>query len=126
MVQNALAATIAVNPSKAQTPLKTDVNGNLLVSSAETTAFSHLNITSTATVQLATGAGKLGTVNVTVGGKVGNIYDVAKASQVSAGKIISTVASGSRGFVGNFNFPFTNGLAIVAGSGQKLAVSWTL
>lgn len=126
MPQNPLAATVAINSSKAQTPLKTDSAGNLLVSNVDNVAFSRLNITSTATIVLATQAGKLGTVNVVAGGKLGNIYDVAKASQVSAGHLITTVASPSRGFVGNYNFPFFNGLTVVAGSGQKLAASWTL
>lgn len=70
------------------------------------------------------GGGRVYTVSVTTAGTtVGGIYDSATIAGVSAANLIATIPITVGEF--NINWPFTNGLVYVPGSGQVASISYT-
>jgi hypothetical protein len=81
------------------------------------------NVSSAALVK--TGAGRLCSVSVvTPGSTEGKIYDTNSISSTS-GVIYSVLHTVAIGTIQVVNLPFSNGLVIVPGTGQVLAVSYT-
>lgn len=69
-----------------------------------------------------TGAGRIASVSVVVGGSAtGAIYDAGSASATSG--ILYTIPTTVGVYV--LNFPFVNGLVVAPGTGQTIAVSYS-
>ena len=114
MPQNAMAATIAVNPSKQQTPLASDAQKGLL-----TVDSLNASLGLTAATQVKATAGRLVKVSVLVAGSAaGAAYDAVGATTGQFFVIPNTVG------VYLINWPCANGVYVVPGTGQTISVSY--
>lgn len=115
MPQNANAAVVAQNPSKAGVPLQVNGAGALLVTTAG--AKSALNQTATGVIKTGPGvAGKLIIVSPGTTSGALTLNDSATVGGAAASNTIFSMAFGSlaAGQTYDLNFPFTNGLVISA------------
>lgn len=123
MPQNPIGATVATNPSGQQTPLKANSVGELLVSSLPPLTILDL----TATTLVKTGAGRVGTASVLVGGTgAGGIYDALTTATISVTNQLAVLPALTTNQISSIkiDMPFTNGLVIAPGTGQTIAASY--
>lgn len=119
MPQNALAATTFVNPSNQQSPGAVDAQKTQMVTPGGLST--SLNIT-VATVVKAK-AGRVCKVSVIVAGSgAGTVNDLATTSGAAAANQLYVVPTTAG--IYELNLPCVNGILIVPGSGQTLAVSY--
>jgi hypothetical protein len=121
MPQNANAATIAKNPSNAQTTLTADASQSLYVTDGATSAT--YNVTA-ATVIKAT-AGRVFSVSVVVAGSAaGSLYNAATTGSVAASNKIADVPNTLGVISPAGGWPCATGIVVVPGTGQTVAISF--
>lgn len=119
MPQNAMAATVSVNPSGQQAPQVIDAfqNVNVVANPAKTM----LNITAATVVKAAPGL--IGRVFVnTAGSTVGSLSDAATTGAIAAANLISALPN----TVGPLTIEAytANGIVITPGTGQVLSITY--
>lgn len=119
MPQNALAATVAVNPSGQQSPCLVDAQKTQMITPGGLST--SLNITAATVVKAK--PGRICKVSVIVAGSgTGTVNDLATTSGASAANQLYVVPQ-TQGIY-ELNLPCVNGILVVPGTGQTLAVSY--
>lgn len=119
MPQNAMAATVSVNPAGQQAPQVIDAFGNVNV--VGNPGKTLLNIT-TQTVVKAT-PGLVGRVFVnTAGSTVGSVNDAATTGAVAVSNLIAALPNTVQGIP--VEFYAANGIVVTPGTGQVISISY--
>lgn len=120
MPQNPNQVYSSLNPSNVPAASKVDAVGSLRTVSSP--GLSTLNMTAATLVK--SGAGRVGTINVVVGGSAaGAVHDCATTGAASAANKIAVLPQTNPSTI-PLNFPVTLGLVVVPGTGQTITACY--